>query len=340
MRTLVSLILLGIAIKALPQINRAEYTIDNTSPGFGQGIALAVPVNSGDVVITGEIPVSSLTPGFHQIFLRVRDITKGWSHNVSRIFLKSWSPEPVTAFRYRVDAVTGGEAWTYKVFSSPANDVNTNIEIDVSTLPDGIHYLEASAKTSDGVWSHITRGTFFIHFDEPVDITALEYFFEDEDGIKSPLLKVNDFYPSPNITLDEATFAVPVSSLTNLKKYFIYVRVIDETGNRGFFMKDTIVYHANTTGIRDHIFLTSQLMIFPNPAADIVNLKLMTLDQSGDLFMKIFDETGRMISEEKFSFTERNHYSFNISSLGKGAYRILIYSSAGRPVARATFIKQ
>jgi hypothetical protein len=340
MRALFSIILLVLAIKALPQINRAEYTIDNTSLGFGQGISLTVPVNSGDVEITGEIPVSSLTPGFHQIFFRVRDITEGWSHNVSRIFLKSWQVEPVTAFRYRIDAITGGEAWTYKVFSPPTNDVTADLDINVSTLPDGIHYLEASARSADGVWSHITRGTFFVHLNEPGSITALEYFFEDEDGIKSPLLKVNDFTPSPNITLDEATFAIPVSSMTNLKKYFIYVKAVDETGNRGFFMKDTIVYHANATVIRDRIFLTPELMVFPNPAVDIVNIKLVNLDQQGEISIKIFDETGRMISEEKISFIERDHYSLDISRLGKGAYSLIIYSSAGRSVARATFIKQ
>jgi hypothetical protein len=72
----------------------------------------------------------------------------------------------------------------------------------------------------------------------------------------------------------------------------------------------------------------------------MVNMKLVTLDQPGDLYIKIFDETGRIVSEEKFSFTERDHYSIAATGLGKGIYRIAIYSSSGRPVARATFVKK
>lgn len=86
--------------------------------------------------------------------------------------------------------------------------------------------------------------------------------------------------------------------------------------------------------------LTPDLMVFPNPASDMVNLKLITLDEQGDFFIKIFDETGRIVSEEKFSFIEADHYSVDASGLADGVYRISIYSSAGRPVARATFIKK
>jgi len=86
--------------------------------------------------------------------------------------------------------------------------------------------------------------------------------------------------------------------------------------------------------------LTPDLMVFPNPASDMVNMKLISLDQPGDLFIKIFDETGRIVSVEKFSFTEADHYSVDVSGLGEGIYRITITGSAGRAVARATFVKK
>lgn len=340
MRALFTVILLGITLNALSQINRAEYYFDDGSPAFGQGTPVTVPANTGDVVITEEISASSLSPGFHQLFFRVRDNVKGWSQPVMRTFFKSWPEQNITGFRYRIDPITGGEAWTYQAFPAPSTNAVMSLEINAGTLPDGIHYLEASANAANGVWSHISKGTFFSYSRVPANIKALEYYFEEEGGAAGPLLSISNFAPSTHVTLDSVTFSVPVSSLVNLKKYYVWVRAVDENGNRGLYMKDTITYHAYTTGIRDQIMLTPELMVFPNPTSGLVNIKLVTLDQPGDLYLKIFDETGRFIKEETFSFTEMDYYLLDASDLGKGVFRIAIYTSAGRPVARATFIKK
>jgi len=340
MRAFISILFLAIAINAVSQINRAEYYFDDGSPAFGQGTPVTVPANTGDVVITEEITASSLSPGFHQLFLRVRDNVKGWSQPVMRTFFKSWPEQNITGFRYRIDAKTGGEAWTWQAFPSPATNEIMSLEINAGTLTEGLHYLEASAKSANGVWSHISKGTFFSYYRAPANIKTLEYYFEEDGGEAGPLLSVSNFIPSTHITLDSVTFSVPVSSLVNLKKYFVWVRAVDENGIRGLYMKDTITFHTYTTGIRDQILLTPELMVFPNPASGLVNIKLVTLDQPGDIYIKIFDETGRSVKEETFSFTERDHYLLDASDLGKGVFRIAIYTSAGKPVARATFIKK
>ena len=68
MRAFVTFLLLGVALKAFPQVGRAEYYFDDASLDYSQGISLTVPVNTGDVEITGEISASALSPGFHQVF--------------------------------------------------------------------------------------------------------------------------------------------------------------------------------------------------------------------------------------------------------------------------------
>ena len=354
MRRVVTLALLAITLRAMPQageapvtkgffpdaVGMAEFFFDNAPVGYGQGISLTVPFNTGDVVITAEPSVIVLSPGFHTATFRVWDTLRGWSQSVTRTFLKPWPQQNVASFRYRIDATTGTEPWTNRVFPSPSTDVIMDLEFDVASLPEGVHFLEASARSANGIWSHITKGTFFSYSNVPLNIKSLEYYFEDEAGVAGPLLSVSNFTPSPHVTLDSVTFSVPVSSLVNLKKYYVWVRAVDEAGNRGMYMKDTILYHAYSVGITDMIFLTPELMVFPNPTSDMVNMKLVTLDQPGDLYIKIFDETGRIVSEEKFSFTERDHYSIAATGLGKGIYRIAIYSSSGRPVARATFVKK
>ena len=371
MRELFTLLLLGLSLEALPQVVKAEYFFDNTAVAYGQGTSLTVPSNTGNVDITADLTVSSLSPGFHQAFFRVKDAVKGWSPLTPKTFLKlntvelftgfsygfnaetdvkawtyqaftspsanvsmdveipvaslspgfnqiifrakdagrEWStltpktflkPDPhetIVGFKYCFDA--GTEAWTYRAFPSPSTDVGLNAELDLGTLPKGIHYFQAMAKSATGKWSPISRGTFFNIYTEPLDITSLEYFFEDGSGVISPLYIVNNFTPSPHVTLDSLTFSVPVSSLENLKMYFVYFRAVDVAGNRSFFMKDTIVYHSGTTGIGDLIHLTPELMIYPNPASEMVNLKLsVPMDYPGDFVIRVFDDPGVAVEEK------------------------------------------
>jgi len=353
MRRILTLVLLAITLRAMPQageatgtkgffpdaVGIAEYFFDNASVGYGQGISLTVPFNMGDVVITAEPSVIVLSPGFHTATFRVWDTLRGWSQSVTRTFLKPWPQQNIASFRYRIDASTGTESWTNRAFPSPSTDVIMNLEFDVGSLQEGTHFVEASARSANGIWSHITKGTFFSYSNVPLNIKALEYYFEDESGAPGPQLSVSNFTPSPHITLDSMTFSVPLPSLENLKKYYIYIRAVDEAGNKGMYMKDTIMYYAYSVGINDMILLTPELIVFPNPAADLVNIKLVTLDQSGDMLIRVFDETGKIVIEEKFSFFETDHYSIDASGLAKGVYRIAIISLAGRPVAKATFVK-
>lgn len=353
MRRVLTLALLAITLRAMPQageaagtkgffpdaVGMAEFFFDDASVGYGQGISLTVPFNTGDVVITAEPSVIVLSPGFHTATFRVWDTLRGWSQTVTRTFLKPWPRQNIASFRYRIDASTGAETWTNRAFPSPSTDVIMDLEIDVASLPAGVHFVEVSARSANGIWSHINKGTFFSYSNVILNIKALEYYFEDESGAAGPILSVSNFTPSPHITLDSVTFSVPFASLVNLKKYYIYVRAVDEAGNRGMYMKDTILYHAYSTGIRDQILLTPELIVFPNPGGDLVNVRLVTLDQTGDMIIRVFDNAGRIVTEEKFSFSGTDHYSFSASGLAKGVYRIAIFSSAGRPVARATFIK-
>ena len=330
--------LLGLAVKAYPQIVKAEYFFDDAAVAFGQGAPLTVPSNTGDVQIMTELPVTGLSPGFHQAFFRVKDATQGWSALTPKTFLRLNNDETIVGFSYCFDE--GTEAWTYRAFPSPGADVILNVELDLGALPKGIHYFEAMAKTATGEWTPIAKGTFFNNYAQPLNITALEYYFEDESGAAGSLFTVNSFTPSPNVTLDSLTFSIPAGTLENLRKYFVSIRAVDEVGNRSFYVKDTIVYHKSTTGVKDLIYLAPEIMIFPNPAGDIVNLRFVPLDYQSDYIIMIFDGTGRVTMTDKFPFSEAGHYIVDASNLAPGVYRIAIFTTEDKPIARATFIKK
>lgn len=338
MRAVFALILMVLAARALPQVVRAEYFYDNASLPYGQGTPLTVPANAGDVQITASLPVSGLSPGFHQAFFRVKDRYDGWSTLTPKVFLKPWPLETIVGFKYCIDPYSNGNIWTYQDFPSPSEDVNFTMEIDLEGISKGIHYIEAMARSESGTWTPVSKGTFFSLYAEPLNITSLEYYFEDESSSLSTLYTMSDFEPAPEITLDSVTFAIPVTSLENLNRYFMYIRAVDESGNKGFFFQDTLVFHA--TGIKDLIYLAPEIMVFPNPASDKLNLKFVPLNKTGDYTIRLYDESGRIVLIKEFSFTTDEYFSIGTSGLMPGVYRILIFTYTGKPVARAEFIKR
>ncbi len=338
MRGLLALLLLGLTLKAVPQVVKAEYFFDNAAVAYGQGVSLTIPANTGNVDITAELPLTGLSAGVHQVFFRVKDAVRGWSPLTPKTFLNLDPNETITGFRYCFDR--GTEAWIYRAFPSQSANVTLTTELDLGTLTKGIHYFQAMARSASGIWSPVSGGTFFNIYTEPLDITALEYYFEDESGVTGPLFTADNFTPSPNVTLDSVTFSIPAGSLVNLEKYFVYIRGVNEVGERGFYMKDTIVYNASTTGIKDLIQLTPKIMVFPNPVSEMVSLKFIPLENQGDLIIRVVDETGRIAAEKEFSFSEVDNYTIDASGLISGIYRIVISTKNGKPVASATFVKK
>jgi len=317
---------------------RAEYFYDNASVPYGQGTPLTVPANTGNVQITASLPVNNLSPGFHQAFFRVKDRYEGWSSLTPKVFLKPWPLETIVGFRYCIDPQNNGTSWIYQDFPSPSEDVNFTMEIDLEGISKGIHHIEAMARSESGTWTPVSKGTFFSLYAEPLNIISLEYYFEDESSSLSKLYTMNDFEPSPEITLDSVTFAIPVNSLENLNRYFIYIRAVDESGNKGFFLQDTLVFHA--TGIKDLIYLAPEIMVFPNPASDRLNLKFVPLHKTGDFTIRLYDESGRNVLIKEFSFRTDEYFSIETSGFVPGMYRIIISAKNGNPVARAEFIKR
>jgi hypothetical protein len=340
MRPLLFILLLGLAAKAMPQVVYAEYFFDDASVPFRQGTSITVPENTGDVLIPVTIETKSLAPGFHQAFFRVKDAAKGWSTITPKIFMKPWPLDTMAGFKYCIDEQALGSSWKYIAFPEPATDLTYTSDLDLSEISKGIHYIRIMVCSKNHLWTPALGRTFFSLYHEPVNITALEYYFEDENENRSTLYKTRDFTPSSQVNLDSATFEIPVSSLVNLKEYFLYIRAVDETGNRGLYVKDTIVYHAPMVGITDHIYLDREMIVFPNPAEDRLNIKFISLSTNGDFYLKMYDQTGRLVMQKAFSLNKDGYYSIETKALASGTYHLIVQGIDGSRKAYVQFIKR
>jgi hypothetical protein len=84
---------------------------------------------------------------------------------------------------------------------------------------------------------------------------------------------------------------------------------------------------------------TGQIILYPNPAHDVVNLRLIT-DSSGTVRIHIYDMQGRIVLAAEIEKAKSNlDNSFYISSLATGVYILQATIGTNKPLI-AKFIKQ
>ena len=141
---------------AAPAIVKAEYFI-NSDPGFGNGVS--IPVTAGQVNLTNvnfTIPAASLTPATDFLFVRTQNEKGQWSEVIMRQLENSpavATPAIVKA-EYFIDTDPGfGNGENIPITAGLTSLNNTNINVTVSSLPDGFYNLFIRSKDERNRWS-------------------------------------------------------------------------------------------------------------------------------------------------------------------------------------------
>ena len=85
---------------------------------------------------------------------------------------------------------------------------------------------------------------------------------------------------------------------------------------------DNISFDNLITGVPDHISDNTTLMLFPNPATDIITINVNGSSKT-DLNVNIYNITGSLVKAETL---EQNQQQINISNLSNGIYLVEINS--------------
>lgn len=187
----------------------AEYYFDS-DPGVGKGIPITI-TSGVDITETYNFPVSPLGPGFHNLFIRVRDDLGRWSLVKRHLFYVyddtpmdiSKIPPDLTGFEYFFDRDLGVGTGTW-VPDSPEADLEKLVNFSTSSIGPGMHQLLVRAKDASGRWGHISRHLFHVFDDALLDlsrissrIVAAEYFFNKDSvpqgqGVSIPITPGNE----------------------------------------------------------------------------------------------------------------------------------------------------
>ncbi len=203
----------GRTIKVTTPIIAAEYFFD-TDPGQGNGIVL--PITSGETVnFDGSITLPNLSPGFHRVCFRTKQMEGSWSMAESKLInvlpLDTVPNKILVKAEYYFDTDPG----VGNGMSIPLNQT-TNITWNSSiTLPSnlfGLHWFFLRTQDNLGKWSLCEQKMVYINPVQTMasNIVAAEYFLDNDPGLGNGIsVPLN----SPSSIVNECKF-ITLSNLS------------------------------------------------------------------------------------------------------------------------------
>lgn len=321
------------AIPADPLLTEIEYFLD-TDPGFGQGTSVPITPNAPDVTTDFIVDLSSLSNGFHHLFVRARDTEGQWSLTSSHSFIK----QPVapgnlsiTRIEYFLDNDPGFGLGT-SIPITPSTDVSVSSHIiDITALSNGLHKLYVRAENEAGTWSLTSQWVFYKNNYNAAlpNIVYGEYFFNTDPG-----LGLGTEIPVPgNSTQVDLSFTTDLSSL-NEGSNKLYVRMKDASGRWSHSVIHQIFKKTLPQDLPDIVYaeyfvdsdpgMGSGIQIpVPNPSPDVTDLTFeVDLSQlimgNHMLYLRTKDEYGKwsLTLLDQFCHTPQADFSANDVWLG------------------------
>ena len=248
---------LKMAIPANPTLSvsnivKVEYYID-TDPGYG--LATDVPVLAGTPIIdlNFNVPMTSVTDGFHRVFVRVKDVNGDWAMVANNAFLKMAIPaNPVlnlpniSKVEYYIDTDPGYGLATDVPISAGTPINNLSINVPMTSISDGFHRVFVRTKDANNVWSMVASNTFLkmvIPANPTIStptIVKAEYYVDTDPGYGlATNMPLTAGTPINNLTAN-----VNISALT-LGTHKIYVRTKDTNGDWSMVSNQTLTIATN-----------------------------------------------------------------------------------------------
>ncbi len=230
---------------AAGNITAIEYFVD-AIPAFGAGTPLTGFTAATDVnAFAGTVNITGLTPGFHRIYFRARNINGIWSLTSNSFFdnytvpvypTAQPAPTNINNIEYFIDANPAFGSGIAITGFTPSIDINGfAASINLTGVTPGYHNIYVRSKNANQQWSLTNLGVFDNSISLPypaaaapvTNIVQLEYFIDNNDlgfGNCTPI----SFTPGTNIFNLNANI-----NITGLPAgvHRVYIRGRDANGN-------------------------------------------------------------------------------------------------------------
>jgi len=169
-------------VKVVTAINvdKLEYFID-ADPGFGNANNVVITPGSNVVNVAIPVDISSLSNGFHNIYLRSKDDAGVWSITNRWMFVKDVASVNTNKLEYFIDTDPGFGNGINVSITPGSNVTNVAIPVDISTLSLGFHNIYLRSKDDGGKWGLTNRWLFFKDVAKD-NFYGGEYFIDTDPG--------------------------------------------------------------------------------------------------------------------------------------------------------------
>jgi hypothetical protein len=300
-----------------PAFDRVEYYLD-TDPGYGLGTAVTLPATPGTdlAAIPFTVNLTSVSAGFHSLFIRSRAGGNNWSQTYRQIFYKepvtSTAPVPALAgAEYYLDTDPGyGLGTAIPITGGGTNAAGIAFTVGLGSVSAGFHSLSVRSRDVNGAWSQTYRQIFYVEGSTtnapPANLAVVEYFVDSDPGYGQG---------SSTAITGGGTNAVGVGFTVNLGTlsvgfHTLYYRVRDAANNwsqtlsRAFYVEDPTVASIPNLNKAEYYFDTDPGyglgadVPIPTPATNLTNLNLLadaSALTSGQhrLFVRVRDANGK-----------------------------------------------
>ena len=254
------------AASSTAKITAAEYFWD-TDPGEGHAHHITVGTASDSVNLAASIVTTGISPGFHALYVRVKDNNNLWSlSELRQVYIyQNFNPvsPKITAAEYFWDT-DPGEGQAHHIAVGTASDsVSLAASIATTGISQGFHSLYVRVKDNNNLWSLSELRQVYIYQNfNPVSpkITTVEYFWDTDPGIgKGHAVTVSPHRDSVSINT-----AITVNIAAGFHQ--LYFRSRDEN-NLWSLVDQRNIYVSSYVAAKDSIINAAEYFIDVDPGA-------------------------------------------------------------------------
>jgi hypothetical protein len=212
-------------------INKIEFFVDS-DPGIGLATNVPIsPILQKQISnLAFNVPVGSLPPGVHKLYIRARSDDGKWSIVFEKTIVGATTPSTpaIVKAEYFINTDPGfGLGVNIPITAGQTSLNNVNFIIPSGSLTGGTDYLYVRTKDENGKWSEPLMRQLDNIVTPPIQaIVKAEYFINTDPGFG---LGVNIPVTAGQTSLSNINFTIPSGSLTGGTDY-LYVRAKDESG--------------------------------------------------------------------------------------------------------------
>lgn len=223
-------------------ISRVEWFVDD-DPGAGFGIYQVFPPATD--ITTSFNSLYYDAPGFHNLYVRVRNSKGAWSFKQHMpVYLQdsnSQGPSWIEQFEVFADNDPGpGMGQPFWAFGQ---DLQLTLSPDLAGLEPGTHTLYIRCKSETGAWSHKTPLSIYkLETEAARYVAGFKWFFT---GVGADPQEKYYWYAPQAVNQLEASLVLSISQLPDDRDYVLHIGAIDIAGRESHhqqfgFNKNTI----------------------------------------------------------------------------------------------------